>query len=132
MIFIELNLGKIFVIDCHSPYEAITIPETTIITPNYPHEYGIDLDCQVTLTFEGRVSIDFEYFGVDSQDCDDWLEVHDGINSDSPLIGEKLCGDNIPTSPMESSGNSMTLIFHSGLLQGAYIGFEVITHESTL
>ena len=128
-------------IDCDSPFEVVTTPGTTIITPNYPDDYPMHLDCQVTLKFEQRVSIVFEDFSVygSSGYCDDyyrysWLEVHDGENSDSPLIGEKLCGPlpkspNIP-SPMESSGNSMTLVFHSDY----YIdtGFKIMSSQITL
>ena len=133
--FSVLNLGTVFVIDCESPYDVVTSPGTTIITPNYPYYYGFDRDCQVTLTFGDRVSIVFEYFSVGfyfTGHLDDWLELHDGDNPDSDLIGKRLRGDNLP-SPVESSGNSMTLVFHSDpYMDGIKKAFRILTHQGTL
>ena len=130
-----MNLGFVSVIDCDSPYDVVTIPGTTIITPNYPEYYGDDLYCQVTLTFEDRVNIRFQDFSVGSyRDCiDDWLEVHDGDNPDSDCIGEKRCNDAIP-SPIESSGNSLTLVFQSNNKFVFYTekGFKILADQGTL
>lgn len=127
-----MNLGPVFVIDCDSSFGIVTVPGTTITTPNYPNIYGPDLDCQVTVTFKDRVLIIFDYFYLEpSSTCsDDWLEVHDGDNSDSELIGEKLCGHDFK-SPMESSGISLTLVFHSDGDRN-YTGFKIITHQGAL
>ena len=88
-----------------------------MISPNYPNDYDQNVDCQVTLTFEYRILLVFESFSlyVESSNCgysSDWLEIHDGSDSDSDIIGSKLCGYDIP-SPIESSGKSLTLVFHS-------------------
>ena len=129
--FAKLNIGTVFAIGCDSPYDVVTVPGTTIITPNYPHSYGVNLECQVTLTFQDRVQIIFEDFYLESSSCQfDWLEIHDGDDSNSDLIGEKLCGYSIP-GPMESSGNSITLVFHSDSTY-SYRGFEIMTHQGTL
>ena len=127
-----MNLGTVFVIDCDSPYEVVTSPGTTIITPNNEfNHYGFNRDCQVTLTFGKRVIIVFEEFALDTLHCHDWLEVHDGDNPDSDVIGERLCGDDIP-SPIESSGNSMTLVFHSDQYKyPSEKGFKIITNQGT-
>ena len=73
----------------------------------------------------------FKDFDVGFSDCnDDWLEVHDGDSSDSPLIGSKLCGYDIP-SPMNSSGDSMTLVFHSDDYS-SYRGFKIMTQQDAI
>ena len=139
--FFFQNISGPLAIDCVSPYGIVTVPGSTIITPDYPHNYGNYLDCQVTLTFETRVEIVFEDFELEKglepddpsmpEDCKfDWLEVHDGVENGSDLIGEKLCGNSIP-SPIESSGNSLTLVFHSdgGLNKK---GFKIKTYQGKL
>lgn len=119
----------VFVIDCISPFDVIAIPGTTIISPNYPSDYGYNLDCQVTLAFPERVSIAFKAFDVGLH-CYDWLEVIDGNSSDSELIGSKLCGSDIPT-PIQSNKNSLTLVFHSSGSKN-YKGFELEARQGML
>ena len=115
-------------IDCEPPFETITIPGITIISPNYPKYYGYHLDCQVTLTFEDRVSIVFKDFDTGGSHKD-WLKVHDGDSSNSNLIGH-LCSDDIP-NPMTSTGNSMTLVFHSNH-NFANIGFKIMALQGSI
>ena len=113
LLYVSIS-GTVYVIDCELPYDVIKIPGITVISPNYPLAYGDDLICQVTLTFEDRVVIKFEDFDLyDYSDCPfDWLEVRDGDDSNSEMIGDKLCGHDIP-DPIESTGSSITLIFRS-------------------
>jgi len=124
--------GTVYVIDCDAPFDIVTAPGTTIVSPNYPNDYGWNLDCQVTVNFEKKVTIVFEEFAVeDDSTCDDdWLEVHDGDSSDSDMIGEQLCGYDVP-DPIVSTGNSMTLVFHSNLGKAyklhSYKGFKIKT-----
>ena len=104
------------------------MPGTTLISPNYPNSYGIYLSCQITLTFEDRVVIKFEDFDLnDDYDCSyDWLEVRDGDDSNSEMIGDKLCGHDIP-DPIESTGSSITLIFDSNdVYHPDDTGFKII------
>ena len=67
----------------------------------------------------------FEEFEVGYySDCrEDWLEVHDGDSPDSDMIGEKLCGYEFP-GHMESTGHSITLVFHSDN-KDQYKGFRI-------
>ena len=120
-----------YVIDCELPFDVLTTPETTIISPNYPYGYDDGLNCQVTITFSGKVSIVFEDFDLYYRErCDyDWLEVHDGNSSESDMIGEKLCGPWNP-SPRESTGDSMTLVFQTTYLLSR--GFKIISSEIIL
>ena len=124
-----LIAGSIFVVDCNSPYDVITTPRTSIVSPNYPDKYGLNLDCQVTIIFEDRVSIVFEYFDLGPHGCNDWLKVYDGNNTDSKMIGQTLCNRELSRlipMRMNSSGNSMTLLFHSDGDE-SYTGFRIVT-----
>ena len=49
------------------------------------------------------------YFIVKSHD---WLEIRDGGDENSAIIGEKLCGDNFPEQIISTS-NELFLKFHS-------------------
>ena len=42
----------------------------------------------------------------------DWLEIRDGKDESSPIIGEKLCGDDLPDQII-STKNELFLKFHS-------------------
>ena len=42
----------------------------------------------------------------------DWILVRDGNSKDAPIIGDKLCGSNIP-QPVTASGSELYLEFHS-------------------
>ena len=83
----------------------------------------------MTITFGGRVLLVFESYDLQpGYSCEyDWLEVHDGNSSESELIGFKLCGNDIPR-PLESSGNSLTLLFHSDS-SGTFQGFRIATSQ---
>ena len=61
-----------------------------------------------------RVLIEFEHFDVEqSPSCYyDWLEVRDGPSADSNILDTNLCGNTLPT-PIASTGNSLTLVFHT-------------------
>ena len=115
-------------IDCDPPYDKVNQPGTIIISPNYPKQYERNKDCQVTVKFaEGqRVAIKFDDFELDYSCTKDYLEVRDGVTSNSTLIGSKLCGSQNP-GVIESSGNSMTLRFHS---DGTLVrrGFKIRTY----
>ena len=115
-------------IDCDSPFDEVVTAGTTILSPNHPSNYENSKDCQITIRSSERVRIRFEAFNIESHStCAwDWLEVRDGDGtSSSPIIGSKLCGTDIP-APIESSGDSITLVFHSdSSVQRS--GFKILT-----
>ena len=41
----------------------------------------------------------------------DWMKIYDGGTSNSPIIGSKLCGTNVPRQ-IESSSNELLIHFH--------------------
>ena len=106
-------------IDCHSPFDEVTIPGSNITSPNYPNNYDNRKDCQTTIRFAvGQiVNITFEAFDVEHNSACSWdyLKIYDGDTStNSPIIGSKLCGigTHVGTT-IQSTGNAMTILFHT-------------------
>ena len=124
--YISASSGEVNICDSEAG-QVITVPGTTIISPNHPGDYQDNLDCEVSIQLSERVRIRFEAFNVESHlSCRyDYLEVRDGDSSSSSLIGAKLCGTTIPDA-LESTGASMTLIFHTdGSVNES--GFKIVT-----
>ena len=117
------------VIDCDSPFDEVIAPGARIISPNHPGYYENNKDCQITIRSSVRVRIRFKAFNIESHDSClyDYIEVRDGDSANSNLIGSRLCGTTIP-DPIESSGSSLTLIFHTDV-NTVGTGFEIITEE---
>lgn len=100
-------------------------------SPQYPNMYPKDITCFRTITADIGyfVRIDFrdmfriEPPGTDSK-CDyDYLEIRDGDQGYSPLIG-KFCGDKFPPI-ITSSGRSLWMRFSSdSTIQ--YTGFKAV------
>ena len=78
------------------------------------------------MQFSERVRIKFEEFDVEPHlSCRyDYLEVRDGESSVSRVIGSKLCGDITPYA-IESTGPSMTLVFHTDSSRRR-VGFKIV------
>ena len=130
IIVIEFLASESVTIDCESPFEEVTVIGTTITSPNYPNDYFNLKDCLVTIRFavDKIVAIRFEKFNVHIEtrsnegtpSCHyDYLAVHDGNLVDfgkpsgrGPLIS-KLCGTSPAGTMIASSGNKMTLHFHT-------------------
>ena len=106
-------------IDCSSPFDEVVIPGTTIMSPNYPNAYNNSFDCQVTIRFAGSDTVLIEFdplYEIESHStCSyDYLEARDGPSANSALIGSRHCGMAEP-APIQSTGNSMTLLFHTDM-----------------
>ena len=115
--------------------EELTLPGSTIISPNYPNNYGINKDCQIKIRFlEGeRVSIRVLAFDLEHDiACRyDWLEIRDGNSTTSDLLGSKLCGSTTPHA-IESTENTLTLVFHTdgaNVRSGFMLKVEIGTYE---
>ena len=54
----------------------------------------------------------------------DYLAIHDGNDTDSPMIGPKLCGTSPAGTTLKSTGNVMTLHFHTDNT-GVRSGFRI-------
>uniref|UniRef100_A0A3B3WI36 CUB domain-containing protein n=1 Tax=Poecilia mexicana TaxID=48701 RepID=A0A3B3WI36_9TELE len=86
----------------------------TISTPGWPKEYPPNKNCvwQVVAPTQYRISMQFEAFELEGNECAyDHLEAFDG-DSDAAAILGRLCGNKIP-EPLVSTGNKMYLRFIS-------------------
>ena len=79
--------------------------------------HGPGENAQVTIDPLGAVSVNLSFISFNVEACPggtcnyDYLEVYDGPDVLSPLIG-RYCNNNLP-SDMTSSGSAITLFFHS-------------------
>ncbi|KAK3106526.1 hypothetical protein FSP39_021900 [Pinctada imbricata] len=96
---------------------ALTTPQGTITSPNFPSPYNHDASCvwtisvatgdTITLTFD---TMDIE--GPTGTTCNyDFVEVRDGPDENSALFN-RFCGNTIP-SPLTSTGNNLYITFRS-------------------
>ncbi|XP_054274028.1 cubilin-like isoform X2 [Macrosteles quadrilineatus] len=78
------------------------------------HRYLSEQDCEwrIQLPLGDKINIVFNSFDLeDRTDCDDYVELRDGLLATSPLVG-RWCGSTVPP-PYTTSGNTLTVIFHS-------------------
>ncbi|KAI4575387.1 hypothetical protein MJG53_011590 [Ovis ammon polii x Ovis aries] len=100
-------------------------------SPGWPSDYPSDMDCTAVLTAPGShtISLFFHSFGIeDSSGCThDFLEVRNGSESSSPLLGT-YCGTLLP-NPIFSQSHELYLRFKSdGATSGR--GYEIIWTSS--
>ncbi|XP_015588432.1 tolloid-like protein 2 isoform X3 [Cephus cinctus] len=84
-------------------------------SPNYPEEYQSSKECvwKLTVPQDYQVALKFQSFEIENHDncVYDYVEVRDGHNADSPLIGV-YCGYKIPPD-IKSAGNKLLVKFVS-------------------
>ncbi|XP_029672193.1 tolloid-like protein 2 [Formica exsecta] len=84
-------------------------------SPNYPEEYQSSKECVWKLSVPNnyQVALKFQSFEIENHDncVYDYVEVRDGHNNDSPLIGV-YCGYKIPPD-IKSTGNKLLVKFVS-------------------
>lgn len=84
-------------------------------SPNYPEEYQSSKECiwRLTVPQDYQVALKFQSFEIENDDSCvyDYVEVRDGHNLDSPLIG-LYCGYKAPPD-LRSSGNKLFVKFVS-------------------
>ena len=91
----------------------------TIQSTNYPDNYNNneDIEIPIEVAYGSRVKLTFTDFDVEfHHSCSyDWVQIQD---TDGSLLGDgpskKFCGNTLPPT-ITSSGNKMTVIFHSDL-----------------
>ncbi|XP_060048215.1 cubilin [Erinaceus europaeus] len=101
-------------------------------SPGWPDNYNSDMDCTTLLTAPQNhtISLFFHSFGIeDSSECrHDFLEVRNGSNSNSPLLGT-YCGTLLP-NPIFSQNHELYLRFKSdGAISSQ--GYEIIWTSSS-
>ncbi|KAF2988039.1 hypothetical protein EK904_005093, partial [Melospiza melodia maxima] len=107
-----------------------TSPSGTVLSPNYPEEYGSSLHCVwlIIANPESRIHLAFNDFDVEPQF--DFLAVKDGATAESPVLGT-FSGSHIPSS-LTSSGHVARLEFqtdHSMEKRGFNITFTTFRHN---
>lgn len=102
-------------------------------SPNYPEEYQSSKECawKLSVPQDYQVALKFQSFEIENHDncVYDYVEVRDGHNNDSPLIGV-YCGYKIPPD-IKSTGNKLLVKFVSdGSVQKA--GFSATFMKGTV
>ncbi|KAM7304337.1 tolloid-like protein 1 [Ixodes scapularis] len=89
--------------------------EGVLQSPNYPDDYRPNKECvwKITVPVNYQVALKFQSFEVENHDncVYDYLEVRDGHDAGSPLLG-KFCGYRTPDD-QRSSSNKMLVKFVS-------------------
>nr|CAD7261777.1 unnamed protein product [Timema shepardi] len=87
---------------------VLTGPAGSFSSPNHPDTYRENMECEwkIQLPVGERIQLTFLAFSLeDSNTCKfDFVEVRDGDNIDSPLIG-RYCGSQLPPIAMSTSNN---------------------------
>ncbi|XP_071816698.1 uncharacterized protein [Apostichopus japonicus] len=97
--------------------EVLYAGEGKVQSPNHPGKYPSDVNCEwlITTEYTNHITLLFSTFELEeSPGCHyDYLEIYDGRNANSPLIG-KYCGMNQP-GPLTSSSQSIFMKFISDM-----------------
>lgn len=84
-------------------------------SPNYPEEYQSSKECvwRLSVPQDYQVALKFQSFEIENHDncVYDFIEVRDGHNEESPLIGV-YCGYKLPPD-IRSTGNKLLVKFVS-------------------
>ncbi|XP_006159809.2 LOW QUALITY PROTEIN: cubilin [Tupaia chinensis] len=114
--------------DCNREYNKSF---GTLKSPGWPDNYSNNMDCTIVLTAPQNhtISLFFHSFGIeDSSDCrHDFLEVRDGRNGSSPLLGT-YCGTLLP-NPVFSQSHELYLRFKSDHAISSH-GYEILWTSS--
>ncbi|XP_034244978.1 cubilin [Thrips palmi] len=99
----------------------------SISSPGSPGKYPANRDCYwVVMAPPGR-RVQLHFFSMQIENhpnCSfDFLEVRDGLDSDSPLLARYCNSSHVP-APLVGSGNTLTLYFHSDA-SGQDGGFQI-------
>ncbi|KAK6644342.1 hypothetical protein RUM43_000609 [Polyplax serrata] len=101
----------------------------TIRSPGSPGKYPPNRDCywQLQAPFGKRITFTFFEVHIEShQNCSyDYLEFHEGLTLDSPLIA-RFCNSTIP-QPLTTPGSTALVYFHSDEYQSDR-GFQIAYH----
>ena len=103
-------------------------PSNYITSPNYPQQYGNDIDCRWLISSPGGNNLTLSFLDFKTESSSDILIVYEGSNVHGSLI-DTYSGDNTP-SPIVSNGNNMYLRFTSNSYNSytrynTYRGFKI-------
>ena len=83
-----------------------------VLSPNYPQEYGNDIDCRWLISSPGKKNLTLKFWDFETDYYNDDLNVFDGTNIHGNLLNTYSRDDSSP-SPIVSSGSNMYLRFTS-------------------
>ena len=94
----------------------VTKNGSVFTSPGYPKRYPNNEYSVYLIRFEEGSAIRLkvlEFSLEKDKNCGhDWLEIHDGGNKNAPVIGDKLCGNNL-TDNIVSTGHKLFVEFQS-------------------
>ena len=93
-------------------------PSNHIVSPNYPQDYGNDIDCRWLISSPGIKNLTLKFLDLDIFGT---LNVFEGVNIHGNLLNKYSYGSNY-SSPIASSGSNMYLRFISDF---RYKGFKI-------
>ena len=87
-------------------------------SPNYPFAYNHQADCQYLIQTSAGSGLNITFLdlsleGTGTTCSFDWVQVFDGPTTGSTPITPRLCGNNIPTRPLLTSGYQALVEFRS-------------------
>ena len=108
--------------------------EGRLSSPNYPDYYKANKNCLWKITVQERYSVALEFHSFEVENHDncvyDYLEIRDGHEPNSPLIG-RFCGYNVPSN-VNSTSNKMSVKFVSdGSVQKAGFAASFVKGKHT-
>ena len=98
-------------------------PSNYITSPNYPQQYGKDIDCRWLISSPGGNNLTLSFLDFKTESSSDILIVYEGSNVHGSLIDYTVYSANTP-SPIVSNGNNMYLRFTSDSYT-TYRGFKI-------
>uniref|UniRef100_A0A6I8P0Q8 CUB and Sushi multiple domains 2 n=1 Tax=Ornithorhynchus anatinus TaxID=9258 RepID=A0A6I8P0Q8_ORNAN len=107
-----------------------TSPSGTVLSPNYPEEYGNHLHCVWLIIAKPESRVHLAFNDIDVEPQFDFLAVKDGGSPESPVLGT-FSGNQVP-SALTSSGHVARLEFqtdHSTGKRGFNITFTTFRHN---
>ena len=124
-------LYDIVTMDClNVEKELTTVPQSIIISKNYPDIYDHSSNCSAKVTFSKNQNIvvyfldfDVQQNSAENSECDkDYLEISSVSHKDRAMV-DRLCGYTIP-EPIALNASTAYLIFYSDASLG-YDGFMI-------
>jgi len=95
---------------------TLTALKGTFSSPYYPQNYNNKASCMwhINVPSNYTISLTFTDFSAERHCCHcDYVEVWENLPNGSAALIKRLCGEANPSKPVRSSGNNMTVKFHS-------------------
>ncbi|XP_035665250.1 CUB and sushi domain-containing protein 1-like [Branchiostoma floridae] len=98
--------------DCSGNVPQASSSAQQLDSPNYPNNYGNNLDCTWTIQSASGTVIRLHFLAFSVEDRYDYLNVFNGPAGSADTAAQRLTGNTVPDD-FVSSGNTVTLQFTS-------------------